>query len=61
LQPTQAVLNLFIINQYSLVTIISKAKWKTVNRIQSPIEMLQGQENLVDKEMMDTVNWLIMT
>jgi hypothetical protein len=37
---------LFVINQYTLAKIITKAKWKTLNEIQAQIERLRAQEEI---------------
>jgi hypothetical protein len=36
----------FIINQYALAKIITRAKWKTLNEIQAQIERLRAQEEI---------------
>ena len=50
---------LFVINQYALAKIITRAKWKTLNEIQAKIEALQAQENIAEKETMEAINRLM--
>jgi len=53
------IIVIFILNQTSLSNIIRRAKWKTLNEIQSKIEKLQDVENFEDKEKMETINRLM--
>ena len=50
---------LFILNQTSLASIIRRAKWKTLNEIQSQVEELRATNNLKDKETMEAINRLM--
>lgn len=50
---------LFITNQYALTKIITRAKWKKLNKIQAKIEALEAEENIVDKDTMEAVNRLM--
>lgn len=50
---------LFIINQTSLASIIRRAKWKTLNEIQSQVEELRTTGSLKDKETIDSINRLM--
>ncbi len=50
---------LFILNQTSLSSIIRRAKWKTLNEIQSQVEELRAANNLKDKETMESINRLM--
>jgi hypothetical protein len=50
---------LFFINQYALAKIITRAKWKTLNEIQARIEKLGAEENIADKETMESINRLM--
>ncbi|MBI5825129.1 MAG: hypothetical protein HZB18_13955 [Chloroflexi bacterium] len=50
---------LFILNQTSLSSIIRRAKWKTLNEIQTMVEKLQEGNNYSDKETMEAINRLI--
>jgi hypothetical protein len=49
----------FIINQYALRKIITRAKWKTINEIQAEVEELQAGGKLTDKETMEALNRLM--
>jgi hypothetical protein len=49
----------FSINQTSLASIIRRAKWKTLNEIQSQVEELRAMNNLKDKETMEAINRLM--
>ncbi len=53
------IISVFILNQSSLSSIISRAKWKTLNEIQAKVEKLQAAENFEDKETMDSINRLM--
>lgn len=50
---------LFILNQTSLASIIRRAKWKTLNEIQSQVEELRATNNLKDKETIEAINRLM--
>jgi hypothetical protein len=50
---------LFIVNQYALTRIITRAKWKKLNKIQAKIEALEAEKNIVDKDTMEAVNRLM--
>jgi hypothetical protein len=50
---------LFVMNQYALAKIITRAKWKKLNEIQAKVEKLEAEENIADKETMETVKRLI--
>jgi hypothetical protein len=50
---------LFIINQYALTKIITRAKWKKLNKIQAKIEALETEENIADKDTLEAVNRLM--
>jgi len=49
----------FLINQYALAKIITRAKWKKLNEIQAKIETLEAKENIADKDTMEAVNRLM--
>jgi hypothetical protein len=49
----------FAINQYALAKIITNAKWKTLNDIQTQVEKLAVEENIADKEKMEALNRLM--
>jgi len=49
----------FVLYQVSLSSIIHRAKWKTLNEIQSQVEELKTTNNLKDKETMETINRLM--
>jgi ABC-type multidrug transport system fused ATPase/permease subunit len=53
------IITVFILNQTSLSSIIRRAKWKTLNEIQSKVEKLQAVENFEDKETMEAINRLM--
>jgi len=53
------IIALFTLNQTSLSSIIRRAKWKTLNEIQTKVERLQAVENFEDKETMEAINRLI--
>jgi len=50
---------LFILNQTSLASIVRRAKWKTLNEIQSQVEELRVSGSLKDKEIMEAINRLM--
>jgi hypothetical protein len=50
---------LFIINQYGLARIITRAKWKKLNKIQAKIAALEAEENIADKDTLEAVNRLM--
>jgi len=50
---------LFILYQTNLSSIIRRAKWKTLNEIQSQVEELRATNNLKDKETMEAINRLM--
>jgi hypothetical protein len=53
------IIIMFILNQTSLSSIIRRAKWKTLNEIQSQVEELRASNNLKDKENMEAINRLM--
>jgi ABC-type multidrug transport system fused ATPase/permease subunit len=53
------IVALFILNQTSLASIIRRAKWKTLNEIQSQVEELRATNNLKDKETIEAINRLM--
>ena len=53
------IIALFILIQTSLSSIIRRAKWKTLNEIQSQVEELRATNNLKDKETMEAINRLM--
>jgi hypothetical protein len=53
------IIVLFILNQTSLSSIIRRAKWKTLNEIQTKVEKLQATENFAEKETIDSINRLL--
>jgi hypothetical protein len=50
---------LFVTNQVALAKIITRAKWKKLNEIQAQIEKLEAEENIAEKETMETINRLM--
>jgi len=54
-----SIIAMFILNQRSISSIIKRAKWKTLNEIQSQVEELRATNNLKDKETMEAINRLI--
>jgi hypothetical protein len=50
---------LFLLNQYALAKIITRAKWKTLNEIQAETERLRTGGKLAEKETMEAVNRLM--
>lgn len=50
---------LFVLYQGSLSSIVRRAKWETLKKIQGRVEKLQIAENFGDKETMDAVNRLM--
>lgn len=50
---------IFSINQYSLAEIIQRAKWKTLNSIQSEIEKIQKKRAVLNNEQRETLIWLL--
>lgn len=53
------IIALFVLNQTSLASIIRRAKWKTLNEIQSQVEELRTTGDLKDKETMEAINRLM--
>jgi hypothetical protein len=53
------VILLFVLIQTGLSDIIRRAKWKTLNEIQTRVEKLQAAQNFEDKESMDAINRLM--
>jgi hypothetical protein len=53
------VILLFVLIQTGLSDIIRRAKWKTLNEIQTRVEKLQAARNFEDKESMDAINRLM--
>jgi hypothetical protein len=53
------IITLFILYQTSLASVIRRAKWKTLNEIQSQVEELRATNNLKDKETMEAINRLM--
>jgi len=53
------IITIFILNQTSLASIISRAKWKTLNEIQSQVEELRATGSLKDKETIEAINRLM--
>ena len=53
------IIVLFILDQTSLSSIIRRAKWKTLNEIQTKVEKLQATENFAEKETIDSINRLL--
>jgi len=53
------IITMFVLNQTSLSSIIRRAKWKTLNEIQSEVEQLQASKNFKDKETMEAINRLM--
>lgn len=49
----------FVINQYVLTSIITRAKWRTLNGIQTQIETLQAQENILSAETLGHIDKLM--
>jgi hypothetical protein len=49
----------FIVNQRALGEIVSAAKWKTLNEIQSEIRVLRTSGKLTEKETTDAINRLM--
>lgn len=50
---------LFIINQYALRKIITRAKWKKLNEIQAKIERLEAEEDIPTKDTITHIRALI--
>lgn len=50
---------LFILNQYALSKIITRAKWNTLNGIQIQVETLQAQESILGEETLDHIDKLM--
>jgi hypothetical protein len=50
---------LFILYQTSLASIIRRAKWKTLNEIQTQVEELRATGSLKDKETIEAINRLM--
>lgn len=50
---------LFVNNQYSLAQIIGKAKWKTLNELQTQIENLHAQQSPPDEKTLSHINKLV--
>lgn len=53
------IITIFILNQTSISSIIRRAKWKTLNEIQSQVEELRATGNLKEKETMEAINRLM--
>lgn len=53
------IIAIFILNQTSLSSIIRRAKWKTLNEIQSQVEEIRASNSLKDKETMEAINRLM--
>ena len=47
---------LFVTGQYALAKIIMRAKWVTLNEIQTQIERIQSEENVAEREIMEKVS-----
>jgi hypothetical protein len=50
---------LFVNNQYSLAQIIGKAKWKTLNELQTQIENLHARQSPPDEKTLSHINQLV--
>jgi hypothetical protein len=50
---------LFVTSQYALAKIISRAKRRTLNEIQTQIEQIQTTEDIAEKETMEKINRLM--
>ena len=50
---------IFTINQYSLAQIIQRAKWKTLNAVQTKVENIQQEQVVPNKEARETLLWLL--
>jgi hypothetical protein len=50
---------IFAINQYSLAQIIQRAKWKTLNAVQTKVEDIQQEQAVPNKEARETILWLL--
>jgi hypothetical protein len=53
------LVGLFAANQNALSRIIARAKWRTLHEIQTRIETIAGEENLTDKETIESLNRLM--
>lgn len=50
------IIIMFILNQTSLSSIIRRAKWKTLNEIQTKVENLRSVGNFEEKETLEAIN-----
>lgn len=50
---------IFLTSQYALAKIITRAKWQTLNEIQTKIERLNTEENIIEKDTMEAINRLM--
>lgn len=50
---------MFVLDQTSLSSIIRRAKWKTLNEIQTKVEKLQTSKNFGNQETMDSIKRLM--
>lgn len=57
--PWGLLIVVFISGQYALAKIIKKAKWRTLNGIQSQIEALQEQEEILSEKTLGHINELL--
>ena len=57
--PWGLLIVVFISGQYALTKIINKAKWRTLNGIQSQIEALQEQEEILGEKTLGHINKLL--
>lgn len=53
------IIALFVLNQKSLSSIIRRAKWTTLNEIQTKVEKLQASKNFGNQETMDAIKRLM--
>ncbi len=53
------IVSMFIISQYALARIITKAKWQKLSEIQRKIEQLEQEQDIADKAVMEAMNRLM--